>query len=424
MRCCCLSTLLSFICTTSVLCKAVCEESWSSQCDHCHSAVSYIGRCFVSRIAHRRPLSSPTLTGSTAVALYQHSRSTSLQRETHHMPHTHCHISCYQPRSSRSHHHALDTTNNPLTAQKSLEHTLTSHPTSSPLRYCCLYPRCVPLPFDELSPGPLVPTTAGTTSRCTYVTTSRSSTSSTSTSTLTETHSHTTSKTTLRSSHSTHSTNTNTKSRPRRSHLCRPPTCHTCPTCRPPSRSTLRSMHTSTTSRPRPSASLPASPTDVSNEHGNRGGGGGGGVGSRRVSRSADPATLFLLHRIMKGDVFTLYTPSPGSADSFDATPVFVFYDAHGRLGSLYWTTQRKHGVRVRHIKHEDGDNRTVFIRFVCRSFRPPPVTVPLPAHPHSQLCRTRPARCSVVHFDLLSTVVRLFPHTRVTLSHSVSVAQ
>jgi len=100
--------------------------------------------------------------------------------------------------------------------------------------------------------------------------------------------------------------------------------------------------------------SLPASPTDVSNEHGARGG--GGGTGSRRVSRSADPATLFLLHRIMKGDVFNLYTPSPGSPDSFDATPVFVFYDAHGRLGSLYWTTQRKHGAR-HHAIHEDDDD-------------------------------------------------------------------
>ena len=102
--------------------------------------------------------------------------------------------------------------------------------------------------------------------------------------------------------------------------------------------------------------SLPASPTDVSNEHGGRGG--SGGVGSRRVSRSADPATLFLLHRIMKGDVFTLYTPSlspASSTDAFDATPVFVFYDAHGRLGSLYWTTQRRPAPR-HHIIHEDDD--------------------------------------------------------------------
>ena len=102
--------------------------------------------------------------------------------------------------------------------------------------------------------------------------------------------------------------------------------------------------------------SLPASPTDVSNEHGSRGG--AGGPGSRRVSRLADPATLFLLHRIMKGDVFTLYTPSPSSPDSFNATPVFVFYDAHGRLGSLYWTAQRKHGAR-QHTIHEDDDSDT-----------------------------------------------------------------
>ena len=101
--------------------------------------------------------------------------------------------------------------------------------------------------------------------------------------------------------------------------------------------------------------SLPASPHDVSNEHKQ---GGSGAAASRRVSRSADPATLFLLHRIMKGDVFTLYTPSH-SADStgeFDATPVFLFYDAHGRLGSLYWTTQRRHGAR-HHTIHEDDDD-------------------------------------------------------------------
>ena len=84
--------------------------------------------------------------------------------------------------------------------------------------------------------------------------------------------------------------------------------------------------------------SLPASPVDASSEHNS--------TPHRRPHRAdrrrtADPSTLFLLHRIMKGDVFTMYTVA--SSSSVLSRPVFVFYDAHhGRLGSLFWTEQRK----------------------------------------------------------------------------------
>ena len=91
--------------------------------------------------------------------------------------------------------------------------------------------------------------------------------------------------------------------------------------------------------------SLPASPVDASSEHAPHAGRHrhkGGGQERRRPS--ADPATLFLLHRIMKGDRFTLYTVQPSSSPSSPptvlASPVFLFFNAHhGRLGSLYWTS-------------------------------------------------------------------------------------
>ena len=77
---------------------------------------------------------------------------------------------------------------------------------------------------------------------------------------------------------------------------------------------------------------------------------------------SADPATLFLLHRVMKGDLFTLYTlqpstTSPSTPPTLQSTPVFVFYDAHhGRLGSLYWTTQKKASARAHRAGYDADD--------------------------------------------------------------------
>ena len=113
--------------------------------------------------------------------------------------------------------------------------------------------------------------------------------------------------------------------------------------------------------RHRPSSSvcsLPASPLDPSNERTahHKKSGLTRKVGERRRV-SADPATLFLLHRIMKGDEFSLYLPAASQPPTYVARPVFVFYDAHnGRLGSLYWSTQRARPVKRRAFEEEEGD--------------------------------------------------------------------
>ena len=107
--------------------------------------------------------------------------------------------------------------------------------------------------------------------------------------------------------------------------------------------------------------SLPSSPLDPSNERAVLGHKHGAGRHRHKAEKrrvSADPATLFLLHRAMKGDCFSLYTVSASSPPTVRCTPVFVFYDAHnGRLGSLYWSSQRKVRAVRKAYEADEGDS-------------------------------------------------------------------
>lgn len=101
---------------------------------------------------------------------------------------------------------------------------------------------------------------------------------------------------------------------------------------------------------------------------------------SRTSSRhvTADPSSLFNLMRMIKGQVFEIYTPSKptnGQAITFTQQTAFIFYDAHqSKLGSVYWSFEKQSNNPTNSKQSDESAPLTDFgyvrVKDPCRSIQ------------------------------------------------------